>query len=669
MARSFTDANTKTAVTTVSVQVYDDISAWKDLCDLDGESRVQSLAIKCSTSNGRYTISCNIIDIDSYRNDSKSLDPADSGSNYNVCGSSGTDPLLGAYHKVRIYLTKNSQTAQLMFTGFVGQSTISPSQSVKKKDIFPVTFVGEMQTMVDHHIVVEEALVYADTYLSIGQARDVLSQIQYDYGHTPNIVIEDTDLNYYVYSYEVSDTNIYNAIHRPVSAIGHLLIEKFSQKLAFDAGSAEFTEGETVTGSAGTTGKVISWVVENGTFAGTAKGQLYLKDCDGDFSDGEALTGSSTGVAVADGSLSDLFRIAVVDPDRTNTTPDIDLGQQVDLVKFSYSEANVRTWVQVYYKDRTTGKMANVISSSATALATYGIPNGSGGRLDKKMRIVEKDGSWIDTRAEAQLEADYALSDVTKPWPGASVTIPWLVLGLEVGDLLRFDTDTEADIDISVSDVTWSIDAKNTYGKTTVRGTLEGRVGNVGYWLNQSREDFTGSIIKNSKELKGPFPITPTNHESESVFGDMADGSSAPVLHTRWQGTRDWRTTSYRLDTIQAESMDSGTVTSGNKSVLTDSTATWIPFSLIGNYVYISGETRGGNDEIRRIIYNDETTLRVDDDFITTLTIAAEYSILRPISEWTSKYVDRRPAAQVEGLPEGKYIISRVMAVPRGYRR
>lgn len=670
MARNFTDANTKTAVTAVKIEVYDDISSWKDLCSLDGVSRVQSLKMSCNINNGRWSASCMIINTDDYRNAGKSLDPTESGSSYNVCGSSGTDPLLGGYHPVKISLTKNNQDEQIIFTGYVGQSSIDPSQDVSKADIFPVTFVGEMQPYVDHWIVKEEALVYADTYLSIGQARDVLSQIQYDYGHDPNIVIEATDLNYYVYSYEISDTNLYEAIHRPVSAIGHLLIEKYSEKLAFDGGTTEFTALETVTGGNGTTGKVVSWVVTQGTWeANNAKGWLYLKDCDGDFSDGESLTGSSTGVATSDGVLSKTFRIAVVDPDRTNTTPDIDLGQQVSVIKIRYSEANVRTWVQVWYKDRTTGKMANVISYDNTAKATYGIPDGSGGRLHKKMRIVEKEGSWIDTRGEAQLEADYALLDVSKPVPDVEVQIPWLVLGLETGDLFRCDSDTDTDIDLCVTEIEWSLSADNVYGQTKISGVLEGRVGNVMYWLNQGRDDFIGQVIKNSKEQTGATPIRPTNLESLSVFSDMIDGSSAPLLHAKWQGTRDWRTTSYRIDTALSEVFDSGTATGGTTMTLADSGATWIDYQLIGKYIYITTSTRGGNDQIRRIIWNDATTIRIDEELTTAVTNGESYIVLTKISDWTSKYVDRRPVTQIEGLPEGKYIISRVMAIPRGYLR
>ncbi len=668
MARSFTSANTCSAVTSIRILVYDDISAWKDLCSLDGYSRVRSFSANWGTSTGRLEITCQVINTDDYRTSGLSLDPSDPTSTYNVCGSSGTDPLLGGYHPVEIYMTKSGGSEQMMFTGFVGQSNIEPIENVTKADIFPVTFVGEMQPYVDHWIVKEESLVYSGNYLSIGTARDVLSQIQYDYGHEPNIVIEDTDLNYYVNKYQISDTSLYDAIKKPVNAIGYMLIEKYSEKLSFDAGSTEFTAGETVTSSGGGVGKVISWVVTSGTWSGNAKGTLYIKDSTGSFADGQTLTGSVSGSATADSSIDKSFRIAVVDPDRTNTTPDIDLGTNVRMTKLTYSEANVRTWVQVWYKDRTTGKLANVISYSDTAKASYGIPDGRGGRLHKKMRISEESGSWIDTRGEAQLEADYALSDVSKPWPDAEVNIPWLVLGLEPGDLLRFDTDTSTDMDISVSEIIWNFDANNTYGTTTVRGTLEGRVGDVTYWFNNSRTDFVGSLISSYKEMTAPTPIAPDNLNVESVFSDMSDGSLAPVLHATWSGTRDWSMTSYRLETMLAESLLDGTTTAGGTtSTVVDSTQSWPEFLLIDRYIYIPTSTRGGDDQIRRIIYNDGTTIRVDVEFDTAPSAGETYYILDPISEWTAKYATRRPVLQVEGLPGGKYIIARVATTPRGY--
>jgi hypothetical protein len=669
MARVFSYANTMHPVTAVSVQVNNG-SEWLDLCNLDGVSRVRSLSIKEVLGTGRISVICEIVDIDEYRVDLKSLDPSDSGSDYNTCGSSGADPLLGSYHEVKVLLAKNNSTGVLMFTGYVGQANINPSQSVSKKDFFTVEFVGEMQPLVDHWIVAEEAKVYQDTYLSIGIARDVLSQIELDFGHSPNIVIEDTDLHHYVKSYEISDTNIYGAIHRPVSSLGYNMVEKYSERVLFKSGSAEFTEGETITTGGGTTAKVISWVVTNGTWeAGDARGLLYVKDSSGSFVIDESITGGSTGVAVANSAGVEAFRIAISDPDRTNVTPDINLSQNVSLFRNTYSEANVRTWVQVVYKDRFSGKEASVIASSDAARETYGIPDGYGGKIHKKIRIVEKDGSWIDTRAEAQLEAEYALSDTSKPWPEAEVNIPWLVLGVELGDLVRFSTDTETNIDICVSDISWNVDHANVYGKTVLRGTLSGRAGNTGYWYMQGRDDFTGQIIKNTKDQKGPAPITPTNLETESVFGQMSDGSLSPVLHARWHGTRDWSMTSYRLDTRLCNEFSSGSITGGNDLVLIDNTAEWVPYILIGKYVYVTTSTRSDTNQVRRIIWNDETSLRVGSSFDTSLTNEEEYVILSPETGWTYSYVDRRPAVQVEGLPGGKYIISRVITIPRGIRR
>lgn len=670
MARTFTNANAKVEITSIRVLVYDDISAWKDLCSLDGYSRVQGLSMSQTNDDGRWAISCDIIDVDAYRSIGLSLDPTDPASSYNVCGSSGTDPLLGAYHQVKIYMTKSGSTEQLIFQGYVGPGDAGPTQSVSKSDIFSIDFVGIMQPIVDHWITEEEALVYSDTYISIGQARDCLSQIMYDYGHDPIIVIEDDDLNFYVNEYEVTDTSIYTAINEMVSSIGYLLIEKYGVKIGFRAGSAEFTRGETVTSSGGKTGKVVSWVVTSGTWeAGTAAGYLYLTNCSGTISSSETLTGSTTGIATSNSSSVEGFRISVVDPDRTNVTPEIDLGYNANYMKLTYSEVNVRTWVQVVYKDRYSGKGANVISYNTTAQNTYGIPDGSGGRLHKKMRIVETDGSLIDTRAEAQLEADLALLDVSSPSPDIEVKIPWLVLGVELGDMVEFDTDTDS-IKFGVTSIAHSLSASNLYGETTLSGTIDRRVGNVAYWLRQSRTDLIGQIIQDHKELTGIVPVTPENLSVESIVGDMNDGTAAPVLHATWSSTRDWRTTAYRLETMQSEEEFTGTATSnGTTTTLTDSTKTWAAAQLVGKYLYIPTATRGGDDQIRRIIGNTATTIRTDLAYTTAVVSGETYHVLNPITEWVTQYVDRKPVTQVEGLPSGKYIITRVAAVPKGLER
>ncbi len=78
-------------------------------------------------------------------------------------------------------------------------------------------------------------------------------------------------------------------------------------ELSFDAGSAEPTDGETVTGAGGCTGVVTDYTLESGTWAGgDAAGVVELSGVTGAtdglaFVDDEALTGSSTFVGTANG--------------------------------------------------------------------------------------------------------------------------------------------------------------------------------------------------------------------------------------------------------------------------------------------------------------------------------------------------------------------------------
>jgi len=79
-------------------------------------------------------------------------------------------------------------------------------------------------------------------------------------------------------------------------------------EMAFDAGSAEPTDGETITGgTSGDTGVVTDYSLESGTWAGgDAAGFIELSTVTGDseglaFEDNESLTGSSTFVATANG--------------------------------------------------------------------------------------------------------------------------------------------------------------------------------------------------------------------------------------------------------------------------------------------------------------------------------------------------------------------------------
>lgn len=77
--------------------------------------------------------------------------------------------------------------------------------------------------------------------------------------------------------------------------------------LNFDAGTAGFVEGETVTGAGGATGVcIVDGVLESGSYGGgDAAGYLVIYNVSGTFVDDEALTGSSAGAATADGTANE----------------------------------------------------------------------------------------------------------------------------------------------------------------------------------------------------------------------------------------------------------------------------------------------------------------------------------------------------------------------------
>ena len=80
---------------------------------------------------------------------------------------------------------------------------------------------------------------------------------------------------------------------------------KQAVELGYDAGTAEWAMGETVTATSGGTGTVIGWTLTSGTFAGgDAAGKLYLEDATGTFTDNDSLTGSVHGAATENGTLA-----------------------------------------------------------------------------------------------------------------------------------------------------------------------------------------------------------------------------------------------------------------------------------------------------------------------------------------------------------------------------
>jgi len=281
------------------------------------------------------------------------------------------------------------------------------------------------------------------------------------------------------------------------------------------------------------------------------------------------------------------------------------------------------------------------------------------------MRIVEKAGSLIDTRAEAVKLADYALHDLSSPCPNAEAHIPWLCLGFEGGELVTIDTPSET-VTLGVTGITMTIGQGDTVGSTVLRGALYKRIGARRYWFSRARTDWLGKHDRDRDERTGPIPEPPSQPEALGVWGEGVSGDSAPVLHVRWAGTRSWNISGYLVRYREGTLIDYGTATGGSANTVEDTSKSWTPGALAGHYLWLTAPAR--NAVCRRILSNTETVLTIDpvDDPITN---GETYEILRATGDWTYVATDVYPYVQIEGLGEGKRMICEIASVPVSTRR
>lgn len=82
----------------------------------------------------------------------------------------------------------------------------------------------------------------------------------------------------------------------------------------------------------------------------------------------------------------------------------------------------VRTWIQVAYKNDLRGGIEELTDpvTDEDAKKKYGIWKGDGKRHHRKMRMVEKEDSWINTPGEAVKYATFALNDLSTMKPELS---------------------------------------------------------------------------------------------------------------------------------------------------------------------------------------------------------------------------------------------------------
>lgn len=363
---------------------------------------------------------------------------------------------------------------------------------------------------------------------------------------------------------------------------------------------------------------------------------------------------------------SGTFRPTVVDPLRTDYVADVSLGGDLKVFRTGYSEAGVRTAVRIVYRHRETGKQAHRDASSDSAKALYGVPDGSGGRKHRYMRIVEKDGSLIDTPAEAQDMADYALHDLSTPCPEAEIQIPWLALGFEGGELVEVETASET-VKVGVTEISYALPQGDTVGSTTLRGTLEKRIGSRRYWFERGRTDWIGKHDRDRDERMGPSPDAPTKLDAQGVWGEGEAGDAVPVLHTRWSGTRNWNLAGYCVRYREVELTLSSKATGGSTTTVEDTSQSWTPKAYHDRYyVWLKGADR--NAIARKVLGNTATVLTIE-EVDSAVAVDEDYELLKVVGDWTYVSTDLYPYQQIPSLSEGKRVIVEVAAEPVSARR
>jgi len=222
------------------------------------------------------------------------------------------------------------------------------------------------------------------------------------------------------------------------------------------------------------------------------------------------------------------------------------------------------------------------------------------------------------------------------------------------------------------------------YGHTVITGVLERRVGNYNYWYERSRVDNQFKAERYNELMQGPIPMKPKNVVVKPVWGKDSAGSPAPWLDISWFGAMDGRTRSHVLRYRELSPRDSGVVSSGTTTTLTECTKAWtINTFRNGGYVYLTGlngptvegeywnpstgcalVSRKGTDNLRRIKTNTADTLTFENAVTVAPELMEAYEIYWAVGEWHEVTVGKEQFVQLPGLPEGNEYMIEVAAVP-----
>jgi len=655
------NANICSKISGLTVRVYDG-SDWIDLVDpagssFPGYSRIKSYQWSYDHSGGKWVATVTFANYEYLRDAGESLDPTDT-SDFNPGGI----PLLGAYHAFEIWVGKYTAggvagAEAMVFSGHVGPDAIQPDEGIEGVDMVVARLVGVMQPwFADYIDKIDRGRLYTDCYLSgiwnATTAFAVSDVVTLD-GVAYQCILANTNQTPPNATYWTVFSGTNNICNQILTDYGH--------------------EANIVIAPSPTGQDTLTFYC----------GQYEI----GDISVGDAILRqvSSIGFVLMEkyNATQGNFVPTIVDPDRDNTTPDIDLEGNINTSRITYSEANVRTFWRVVFYNRDDGSFSYVDAENDAARLIYGLPGAGGTKLHKRSRIVENDKSWIDTEVEAQREANAAAQDGGTPLIRNSFVIPWLALGIEGGDLVRIETPSKT-IDVGVLTIQHNVGEFDPFGHTVITGSLERRVGNYDYWFKRSRTDNEFKSDRYDELMQGPIPMKPKNVVVKSVWGKDSAGSPAPWLDISWFGAQDGRTRSHVVRYRELSPRDSGIVNSGTTTTLTDCTKAWTTNAYRnGGYVFLTGlngptvdgeywdtedrceiVSRMGTDNLRRIKTNTANTLTFENAVTVEPGTMEAYEIYWAVGQWHEVTVGKEQFVQLPGLPEGNEYMIEVAAVP-----
>jgi len=237
-----------------------------------------------------------------------------------------------------------------------------------------------------------------------------------------------------------------------------------------------------------------------------------------------------TGFRLIERHGRDGLEIVVKDPLRFKTEPDHVLIGDYRTRRISGSEADVRTWVAVVYRDRVDGQEKLVYAeASPETVAKFGVPDGQGGRKHKRMVYKTSERSLVDTESEARELAAMILWDLEYPTPSLEVELPRLAPEFDPFQLVRV-VGPVVTIDFGIMEIDWELSWENPYGRTVLRGSTGRVIGAKGLWFAKDTKKVLGRIGDRLARLSDepcPQPRAPEVHGAWFV---QSDGSPKPVI-------------------------------------------------------------------------------------------------------------------------------------------